>query len=490
MASSPSSAHGLESRAGSRPAPAATPPPARPSFTPSTDVAVPLLFMGAGILSLAMAIGLLAGHPATLVDYHYHQATVAIVHLVVLGFILSVIMGATYQLVPVVLETRLHSPRLTRWHLPIHAVSVAGMVVSFWTWDMKNLGHFSSGLIFGACLFAWNLGATIRRSRRGGPVAVGLTLSLVWLLGVMGMGIAMTAAKSTYELVDRADLHPLLLWPLQRLQQLGAWIATFDALAFMHAHAHLGILGVFVTLTMAVAYRLVPMFLVSDLASPRRALASLVSVHVGIPFLVVAIACQSPWKLAAAAPIVAGLVLYAWELRATVRARRRVSIDWALTAFLISQAALAPAVLLGLALGWPDIPLSDASGRVQGVYGTVAILAIPSLAILGMLHKILPFLVWYAAYSRHLGSARTPAVQEMYSTAALAVCVMAFVVGTGLLCLARLQGSLVIAQLAVGTLAVSMFALLWNCTRILRHLVRPSLAPLPAAASAASPAHP
>jgi hypothetical protein len=241
---------------------------------------------------------------------------------------------------------------------------------------------------------------------------------------------------------------------------------------------------------MAVAYRLVPMFLVSEVQHPRRALASLLCVHAGVPLIVLTIATKSPWKPLAALPIAVGFALYAWELASILAARRRLVIDWALRAFLVSQASLAPAFLLGLALSWPGVQLTEFTGGLEGVYGTLAILAIPALAILGMLHKILPFLVWYGAYSRHLGTARTPAVHEMYSPFALFVCIGAFLVGLGLLCIARLQGSLLTAQFGVGTLAVSMLALTLNCVLVLRHLVRPVLRPiepLPSRAPAPTP---
>jgi len=76
-------------------------------------------------------------------------------------------MGAMYQLVPVALETRLHSERLARWHFVAHLVGVAGMVVMFWTWNMKQVGHFGSVFALGVGLFVVNLVKTLRTIRAG-----------------------------------------------------------------------------------------------------------------------------------------------------------------------------------------------------------------------------------------------------------------------------------------------------------------------------------
>ena len=46
----------------------------------------------------------------------------------------------------------------------------------------------------------------------------------------------------------------------------------------------------------------------------------------------------------------------------------------------------------------------------------LALLGLVGLAIIGMLYKIVPFLVWFHSYSRHIGRAKVPALADMYST--------------------------------------------------------------------------
>jgi len=426
-----------------------------------------------GIVSLLTTVLLLTWHPEVLASYHYNQQIIAIVHLFILGFALSVVSGAMYQLVPVALETRLHSERLARWHFPIHVISAAGMVWMFWIWDMKQVGHFGSGLALGVGFFIWNLIRTLRQVRGWTVVSFGIASTLFWLASVLVAGLAVAAGKCTYEMVDRPDLHPLLAAPLIGLRAISGFLSQFEPLAVMHAHAHLGVLGVFVLLTIGVGYKLVPMFLISEIQSNRRAWASLWLLNLGLGTTFLAILFQNALKPIAALIVIAGLALYGFELRAMVRARRRQSLDAGLRAFLFSQAMLAPASILGLWLSRPGLALNETIGRIENAYGFITLFGVVALAILGMLYKILPFLVWFVAYGAQVGRAKTPSLQAMYSTpfqvAGLSLWILGLVVGLFAIGFAH-PG---IARLAALLMLASLAFFLVNAVRILSHLVHP-----------------
>ncbi|MBX3748199.1 MAG: hypothetical protein KF833_23055 [Verrucomicrobiae bacterium] len=449
-----------------------------PDLNHAPDVRLPLRFMLAGLMSLAAALGILVAQPHLLTAYHYHHHVVAITHLLVLGFLLSVVFGATYQLVPVALETRLHSERLARWHFPIHLVSVASMVWMFWVWNMKEVGHFGSGLALGAGFFVWNIARTLRRVSRWDPVAFGIASMLVWLTATVAAGLAVAAAKSTYELVDRPGLHPLLAAPLQGLRAIADAVARFDALGVMHAHAHLGVLGIFILLTIAIAYRLVPMFLISEVQRPARAWASLILLNLGLVTIAFALPLQPAWKPLAALLTVAGLACYGIELAAIVHARRRRTLDWGLRAFLTAQALLVPVAALGLLLSRPGLALTEFIGRLENLYGFLALFGVVAFAILGMLYKILPFLVWFATYSREVGRSRTPTLQEMISVPLQMAGYTLWIAGLVVISTAILLAHDLLARIGASVLAASFVTFLVNAARILRHRFQPQLAPL------------
>lgn len=456
---------------------------ATPFGSSAPDVRLPLRFLVFGILSLLTGVGLLVARPELLTTYHYHQTILSVTHLFVLGFVLSVVTGAMYQLVPVALETTLWSERLARWHFPVHVVSVAGMVWAFWVSDMKQVGHFGSGLALGVGFFVWNLVRTLLKVRGWTVVSFGIASALVWLTAVIAAGLALAAAKSTYELVGQPGVNPALSATLAGLKATADFLARFEPLAAMHAHAHLGVLGVFVIVTVGVAYKLVPMFLISEIRNPLRAWASLWLLNAGLAASFLGILRQSPLKPLAAATVIAGLVLYGLELVAIVRTRKRLALDWGLRGFLTSQALLVPTAALGALLSRPGLPLTETTGQWENAYGFLAILGVVGFAILGMLYKILPFLVWFAAYSREVGRSKTPTLQDMVSVPVQAAGYWLWLAGLGVTLAGILAASGSLARGGALLLAGSLLTFVLNAASILSHLVRPRMVPLPARTS-------
>src|SRR3974390_166344 len=166
--------------------------PTRPQFGANAPlVALPLAFILTGVGALCVGAIWLALHPELLATYHYNQYVIAVTHLFVLGWILSIVMGAMYQLVPVALETRLHSERLAWWHFAFHVAGFIGMVCMFRVWNMKQVGHFGSGLAFGVGLFVYNIARTLRRVPRWNVTATAVTAALFWIAFTVTAGLSL-----------------------------------------------------------------------------------------------------------------------------------------------------------------------------------------------------------------------------------------------------------------------------------------------------------
>lgn len=488
-ASSPSSV--VPERAPGRPTPPpavgtrAAAPAAAPATGPATafapSVTLPLRFVVTGVLALLGAVGLLAVRPDILAAYHYNQYTVAATHLWVLGFLGAVAMGAMYQLVPVALETRLHSERLAAWHFVLHLVGVAGMVWMFWRWDLKQVGHFGSALAAGVALFLYNLGRTLRTVPRWNVVASGITAALGWLGATVLAGLALAAAKCSYDSLETLPPGHWLRLPLIALQATANWLGRFDPLGVMHAHAHLGGVGFFLLLIVAVSFKLLPMFALSELQSPRRAGAALMLLNLGLAGLVVTMTARSRLQLAAGGVIAAGLVLYGLEVRAILRARRRRVLDWGLRHFLGALGVLVPTALLGLTLAWPGLPATVLTTQLETVYGWLGLVGVVSLTVLGFLYKIVPFQVWYHAYARHVGRHRVPSLADLYSERLQKVS-LALVLGgvLGVVPAAALASPAGV-RVAVLVLGLGLLVFVVNLGLMLRHFWRPRLESLPPA---------
>jgi hypothetical protein len=438
---------------------------------------LPLRFVITGLLALTLGAIWLMAQPSVLASYHYNQYVIAVTHLFALGFLCTIVMGAMYQLVPVALETRLYSERLAKWQFLCHVVGFVGMVWFFWKWDMKQVGHFGSVLAVGVGLFVWNIARTLLRVPKWNVTATAVAAALGWITLTIVAGLSIAAGKCTYESTSGLATATGISNVVDALRSLGMFMARFDAISAMHAHAHLSGVGFFTLLIVGVSYKLIPMFVLSEIQNQRRAVASVALLNLGLVGSIITNILRNPWKQAFAVVIVAALAVYGWELRAILRARKRAALDWGIRSFLTAVALLIPTSLLSVALAWPGLPLNEFTGQLENLYGFLGFIGVVSFAIIGMLYKIIPFLAWFGVYSPHVGRAKLPALADLYSTRLQILGYWTFlggllVVGAAIVATnesgVRIGSSLL--ALSVSTLAINVGKMLW-------HFARPQITP-------------
>lgn len=357
-------------------------------LTPSVDI--PIRYFVFGLVSLALfAAALPFISDQALAQHHYHHRTIALTHLLVLGWIASIILGATVQLVPVALGVRIHSEKLARWTFILHAIGVAGMVTSFWLWNFRLLLWFGSITTLGLGLFVYNIGRTLRRVEKHDAVSIHIATSLGYLV--------LTFLAGQYLMHDKAT-------PFSPLNVISA----------IHAHAHMAALGWFVMMIVGVSYRLIPMFALTSIRSHRRIWTSFGLLNAGIIGIFIGILTSEPWLPVAAGSASIALGLWAWEILAMLRARMRPHLDGTLRQALIAIAHLPLLAAFGIWLAWPT-PLTALRAQAQTGYGILALLGLVTLFIMAMLYKIIPFLVWYKIYPPMVGRMPVPKLYELYS---------------------------------------------------------------------------
>jgi hypothetical protein len=200
--------------------------------------------------------------------------------------------------------------------------------------------------------------------------------------------------------------------------------------------------------------------------------------NIGLAGSVVTILLRSPLKLMFAAIAVSGLVFFGLELRAMLRARKRPVLDWGLKTFLIAVAMLIPACLLALVLSWPTLPLNQFFSMLENVYGFLGLFGVVTLAILGMLHKILPFLVWFGVYSPHVGRAQLPLTSQMVSERAQAAGLATYLAALAIISVAILRESELWVRIGCALLFVSLLLFGWNAAKVFAHFRNPQIKPL------------
>jgi len=449
------------------------------AFSPhAPNIVLPLRFVVTGLLALFSGVIWLIVRPDILATYHYNQYVIAVTHLFVLGWISTIVMGAMYQLVPVALETKLYSERLARWQFIFHLIGFVGMVWMFWTWNLKQVGHFGSVLTVGVALFVYNIIRTLLRVPRWNFVATGVASALSWLSLAVLAGLAIAAGKCSYDsesaLLQAAPVSALVHF----LKSVAGYVAHFDAISAMHAHAHLGSVGVFLMLIVGMSYKLLPMFTLSEVQNPRRARASIWLLNVGLLASFLAVLFRSPLKFISSLLIVAGLVVYGLEILAILRARKRRALDWGLRYFLTALSLLVPLSFLAVLLAWPGLPLNVFTGQLENLYGFLAFVGVVSFAIVGMLYKIIPFLVWYRSYSSKIGLAKVPSLADLYSPGLQVAGYWSWLSGLVTTSLGIILSQAMVARVGCSLFLLSLIVLAVNVAKMLSHLAKPRVEPL------------
>lgn len=411
---------------------------------------LPLAFILSGLAALASASAWLLCQPGLPGLPYFHPRVVAFIHLWLPGFLLSVCIGALYQLMPVVLgePLRLSVPAL--WtHFGLHVAGVVLLVAAFaggrFAWAGAGGILISAGV---GILLAAVLRTFARAGRRDAP-AWCFPLATGWLAATVLAGVMMAANRHSPWL-------PLSMMDLLR------------------AHAHLGLAGFFLTLLQGTTFQLIPMFTMGELRCPRFVWAGLLATQAGLFALIPGLAWDRMiFICTGTAIIVAGIACSGVALHATLRSRRRKKIEPGIQAFVLGAILMGLAAPVGAALLFAPEG-SPAVMRGVAAYGVILIPGALSLMVLGMLCKIVPFLVWMRAYGPKVGKRPVPVATVLASRELERGWLAAHLLGLALL---------VAGFAPAGAVALAAAAALFlaNMTRVLAHL-RGGEAPAPAPA--------
>ena len=408
---------------------------------------LPLAFIGLGLAALATAAVWLLRQPGLLSLPFMHPQVVAFVHLWLPGVLLSICVGAVYQLMPVVLGAPLKANVSGLWiHFGLHAIGVVCLVRAFTTSQFAWAGLGGTLITVGTGILMVATVRTFRSADRRDASAWCFPLANGWLVATVVFGIALALNRR---------------WP----------VLPLSAIDLLRAHAHLGLAGFFLTLLQGTTFQLVPMFTMGELRRPRLIWSGLLATQAGLLALAPGLAWGIDWLTRSGAVIlVGGLACSAVALIATFRTRRRKKTEPGIKAFLVGTAALALAALVGAVLTFAPASVSSSHAWITA-YGVLLIPGALSLTILGMLCKIVPFLVWMRAYGPKVGKQPVPIATTLSSRALENGWLIAHVVGLGLVIAGfAASGAVVLAG------ATALF--LTNMIRVLAHLRPRALVPL------------
>ena len=368
--------------------------PASLSLEQAPPLAAPMRFFLTAPLYLVAAGALLVYAGPAVLATRWAPVTMALTHLVTLGFIAQVMFGAILQVLPVVAGAPVARARAvaTLAHIGLNLGTLA-LVAGFLLNAARLLQFAAAALAVGVGTMV--IGGTLALARARGAASATIT----------GLRLAFGALAVT-----------LVLGALLVFALLGA--PHLELVPLLAAHVAWGFLGWILGLVVAVAYQVVPMFQVTP-AYPAQ-LGRLL-----LPALFTTLALRSlasGWGLPPAAGVLLDnlLALAAISFAVTTlwlqQHRRRRIADVTVQFWKLAMLCLIGVALLGAASTWLA-PL-DSDPRLPLVLGTLALFGFAVAVVSGMLYKIVPFLIWFHAQARARGHVTLRGTQDIVTPAA------------------------------------------------------------------------
>jgi len=318
----------------------------------------------------------------------------ALTHAATVGILAMGMLGALYQMTPVVAGAAVPFARLA--HM-VHALMLLGLGGFLWRLTGGPVYAMTTAIsFFTIALFAFllPLGWALLHSATRNETVQGIRLAVLSLAAVTVIGLVMARGFAGGTFPARQ-----MLW--------------------VQIHITLALLGWVGGLIMAVSWQVIPMFYLATTTSvtARRWMFGLLLVGLVLPLVCIqffdtGIGHVSPGQLAAIAALPAAVVIWLGHPALVLHGishRKRKRNDASLLFWktgLVIALTLIPAAITALLLPDP---------RWQVLFGWLAIWGWAGLIMHGMLSRIVPFLVWFHRYSPRVGLEPVPSMRSLLS---------------------------------------------------------------------------
>lgn len=369
--------------------------------------------------------------------HYFHPQILAITHMAALGWGTMVILGASYQLIPVVLETDLYSEKMAWISFSFFLPGLVALIYSFWVF-VPGI-HMQCGAI--------------------------LLLSAVILFTI---NVYLTAKKKKQQTIQEDFIFSACLCLCFTVALGAALVFNFtvpifpqDQLHFLKLHAHLGLIGWFLLMLIGVSSKLVPMFLVSSYQKTGLLTASYYLIVIALLlFLVDSYLFGLSFRTYLIFTLGAtGISCYFIFILKCLRSRLRKHIDLPMLNSFLSFILLKIAILTVPFIIYFHLKNDPATIRFSMIYGEFMLMGWITALILGQTFKTLPFIVWVKHYEHLTGKFKTPMPADLFANSLLKAQTAAFII----FCLTFMPGCyfMVIPMIYTGIAALTATALMY-----------------------------
>lgn len=411
----------------------------------TTDYRVVLPFYIFASISFLIATTLLLIHTDIASSHYFNPHTLAITHVMALGWGTMIILGASHQLVPVLVEGKLDSYPLAWLTFIFTAIGIPILIVGFYIfhtgWVLQTGGILVN---IGVLLYVINVFRSSIKSKSKNVHAWFIVTASLWLFSTTFFGLLLV-------LNFTKDLLPK------------------DSVSYLSIHAHLGIVGWFLLLVIGVGSRLIPMFLISKYTNDKTLwwIFGLVNSSL-ISFIILKLMdAPSLSFYFPAALALAGIILFGSHCKKAHKVRIRKSVDEQMKTSLLSVIQmLLPFLALIITLAF--LP-SDKYPNIALLYGFCIFFGWITAIILGMTFKTLPFIVWNRVYHKKAHAGKTPAPKELFSEKIYYIMLISYIAGFAIFIVGIIFINQIVLKMGAAALLVAAIFYVLNTGKTLLH---------------------
>lgn len=402
----------------------------------NTSYKVVLPFYGYAALSFLLATILILTDTSAFTQHYFNPHSLAITHTMALGWGTMIILGASHQLFPVMIEGKLYSNFLAYFSFIFAAIGIPLLVVAFYRFDMGLVAKTGAILINLAVIsYLMNLWLSMNNDKSQSVQAVFAFTAVLWLFATTLLGL-------------------FLIW------NFTSNVFSEDSIHFLSLHAHLGIIGWFLLMIIGVGSRLIPMFLISKYENNNRLWLIYTLINVGLFSFILLFFSSFKFVLyfIPTALVGTGLLLFGIQIYLSFTNRIRKKVDEQVKISMLSVALTIVPILVLVAIILLFTTVSNS--QLVLLYGFTIFFGWITTIILGMTFKTLPFIVWSKVYSHIAGLGKTPNPKELFSDRIFIANGITYLIGFFIFSLGIIQKSALL--LNIGAIFLLITSVLYN----------------------------
>lgn len=415
--------------------------------TKTTTYKVVLPFYGYAAVAFFAATLLLLLSATEITGHYFQPHNLAIVHIMALGWGTMMILGASHQLVPVLIEGRLYSNKLAYSSFILAALGIPLLAYGFYVFDM-GLHTQCGGILICLAIMAYlvNLAMSMVKSKHENVHAFFVFTAAIWLLTTTIIGLLLIYNFS----------YPVF---------------SKSSLVYLPLHAHIGIVGWFLLLITGIGSRLIPMFLISKYNNPKRLwwIYGLINGGLLVFIMNFLYADNKPGTIISLLAIAAAIMLFGNYCYQSYQQRIRKKVDEQMKISLLSVLMmLVPVIFLVVIITLLSLSGEENISLVIS-YGFIIFFGWITAIILGMTFKTLPFIVWNKVYHQLASKGKMPSPKDLFNNTVFRYMSVIYIFGFVLFTLGILLNNKIVLQVGACSLLVTSVLYNWNVIKLVMH---------------------